>query len=217
MEELKRLVDGSPRLHKPGRVSPAGVYIQGSGYRWPNRTVGYCLAAPPNPDNVKLAIQHWETNTKIQFRDGTADLCKMVIGPAWIHVNFKSGNDCHSFVGCQNTIQEIVLNANCADVGGIIHEIGHSVGLYHEHSRPDRDRFITINWDNIIPGQRHNFDIVQSPTYGQYDYDSIMHYDAYAFSSNGQPTIVPKQAGVQIGQRVGLSAGDIATIAAMYP
>jgi len=43
-----------------------------------------------------------------------------------------------------------------------------------------------------------------------------MHYPATAFSKNGQPTIVPKQNGVMIGQRDGLSAGDIAAVKLMY-
>jgi hypothetical protein len=41
-------------------------------------------------------------------------------------------------------------------------------------------------------------------------------YPATAFSRNGQATIVPKQAGVSIGQRLGLSAGDMAAVKQMY-
>jgi len=47
-----------------------------------------------------------------------------------------------------------------------------------------------------------------------------MHYPATAFSINGQPTIValqPLPPGVVMGQRNGLSQGDIDGINAMYP
>jgi len=96
------------------------------------------------------------------------------------------------------------------------------VGLWHEQSREDRDTFVTVNWANIDPPQKHNFDqqITDGDDVGPYDYGSIMHYGPTAFSINGQATITPTQAlpaGVVMGQRSGLSAGDRAAVRFMYP
>lgn len=37
--------------------------------------------------------------------------------------------------------------------GNIVHEIAHSLGFFHEHSRPDRDDYVTVHWDNIEGGE----------------------------------------------------------------
>ena len=49
-----------------------------------------------------------------------------------------------------------------------------------------------------------------------YDYESILHYDMYAFSKNGLPTIVPTKPGVTIGQRRGFSSIDVYKINKLY-
>lgn len=48
-----------------------------------------------------------------------------------------------------------------------------------------------------------------------YDYQSIMHYDAYAFSDNNLPTIQPLRQ-VSIGQRERLSPIDIEEVRKYY-
>ncbi|CAF3430867.1 unnamed protein product [Rotaria sp. Silwood1] len=49
-----------------------------------------------------------------------------------------------------------------------------------------------------------------------YDYASVMHYPANAFSVNNRSTIVPLQPNVTIGQRVNLSSIDILEVRILY-
>ncbi len=44
----------------------------------------------------------------------------------------------------------------------------------------------------------------------------MMHYGPKAFTTNGQPTIIPKQSGVDIGQREGFSEVDIRKVNKLY-
>ena len=59
----------------------------------------------------------------------------------------------------------------------VLHELGHLVGLVHEHCRPDRDAHIMVNWNNIRPDMAYNFDKVQDVRIlTPYDLSSFMHY-----------------------------------------
>ena len=68
----------------------------------------------------------------------------------------------------------------CKLDGVVRHELGHTIGLWHEQSRPDRDRYIRIDWSNIEPGGYPNFykySRSEVNTFSlPYDYGSIMHY-----------------------------------------
>ena len=102
-----------------------------------------------------------------------------------------------------------------------MHELGHVLGLYHEHQRPDRNNYIQINWGNIQSGTGSQFQPV-SPTItiGSYDFASTMHYSAYAFSKNGLPTIEVKPAYSDYAPRIGiraLSEGDATGMESQYP
>ena len=65
----------------------------------------------------------------------------------------------------------------------LLHELGHVIGFNHEHSRPNRDKYIRIEEANIKPAGEHNFKIVNNYEKDTvYDYASIMHYSVKAFA-----------------------------------
>lgn len=70
------------------------------------------------------------------------------------------------------------------------------LGFHHMQSAYNRDEYVTIHWENVIPGLENQF--IKFPNSEltffntTYDYHSIMHYGAYYFSENGKPTVVPK-------------------------
>jgi len=194
-----------------------GVGITGPQYRWPNRTIPFEIdPAFPNPDRVAQAVQHWTEHTSIRFvpRNGEADYVRIARMPGYAV----------SDVGRRGGAQQVSLGDG-ATLGNIIHELGHTVGLWHEHCRGDRDAWIAIDFTNIQDGCEDNFaqnSLNEVPTpmsdLGGYDYGSIMHYPAICFEIDGDyPVITTLQPpGAAIGQRDGLSGGDIAAVEELY-
>ncbi len=52
-----------------------------------------------------------------------------------------------------NGPQAISIGKNCDKFGIVVHELGHVVGFWHEHTRPDRDDWVTITRENIMTGK----------------------------------------------------------------
>ncbi len=67
----------------------------------------------------------------------------------------------------------------------VAHELMHRLGFHHEQGRPDRHTYVTIEWGHVQAGESSQFDIhPYDDTLGTpYDYTSIMHYSACAFST----------------------------------
>jgi astacin len=158
-------------------------------------------------------MAYWEEHSEIRFVERTDANASDYPN----YVRFVTSTGCASYVGMQGGAQRIFLAPQCS-TGNTIHEIGHALGLWHEQSRNDRDDYVDVRFENIYRGYEHNFQIQSSngEDIGEYDYASIMHYPSWAFSKNGEDTIVPLQDGVEIGQRTHLSDGDLDSIAQMY-
>uniref|UniRef100_A0A0N4ZMM2 Metalloendopeptidase n=1 Tax=Parastrongyloides trichosuri TaxID=131310 RepID=A0A0N4ZMM2_PARTI len=144
-------------------------------------------------------------------------------------IRIKKGETCWSFVGLQRNMvdkgQTLSLNDECSSTKGtIIHYIFHAIGFFHEHTRFDRDFFITILSDNIKKDKLSFFKKRPQEAVdllGPYDFFSIMHYDVMAYSidpSNKRSfkINVPGINVTQIGQRKFLSPGDIHKLNTLY-
>lgn len=44
---------------------------------------------------------------------------------------------------------EVPINIDCVDKRKLLHSLARLLGLPDEHTRPDRDKFLTIHWDNL--------------------------------------------------------------------
>lgn len=62
-------------------------------------------------------------------------------------------HSCNSYLGMRMTSgsQDVNVADRCS-LGGVQHELIHALGFEHEHQRPDRDKYIRVIYDNIVPG-----------------------------------------------------------------
>lgn len=194
------------------------VFASTKDQHWPGGIVHYAMAdvIENNPVALKAinaAIADYHRYTCIRFKKRTDQR-------AFIY--FFRGPGCSSPVGFRGFRNSISLADGCLKKGVVMHEIAHSLGLYHEQSRPDRDQHVKIHWNRIDRTWWGNFakerageiDSLGTP----YDYRSMMHYSKSAFTNNGEITIETLDKTKQdiIGQRNGFSQIDARQINLMY-
>ncbi|XP_003941308.1 astacin-like metalloendopeptidase [Saimiri boliviensis] len=165
----------------------------------------------PSRQVILEALAEFERSTCIRFvtYQGQRDFISII--PMY---------GCFSSVGRSGGMQVVSLAPACLQKGQgiVLHELMHVLGFWHEHARADRDRYIHVNWNEILPGFEINFIKSRSSNMlTPYDYSSVMHYGRLAFSRRGLPTITPLWApSVHIGQRWNLSASDITRVLKLY-
>lgn len=141
--------------------------------------------------SIHSAIEHWKSLTCINFEEYQPAKHSKTHQAIVAFVATKAG--CYSEIGypvfpseIPNFVlrRRIFLERNCLK-GQIMHEIGHSIGFFHEHSRNDRDNYVYIKWENIaFPFfNRYNFEkageVLEKDNLNiPYDLGSIMHYPA---------------------------------------
>jgi hypothetical protein len=196
--------------------------------RWPSGVIPYDMKQSISATHRQLIIDSMRQMEQQTAVDGVPCIqFRPKLSTDNIFINIQNGSGCSAHVGY---LKDYVLNRTvtlmyappytCMIPGIIQHELLHVLGFFHEQSRPDRDDYVTIQWANIISGTQSNFnkygtadiDTLQTA----YDYGSVMHYEANAFTVNGLRTIIPKQNGVTIGQRVGMSDIDILEVQRYY-
>ncbi|EFX86900.1 hypothetical protein DAPPUDRAFT_312315 [Daphnia pulex] len=137
----------------------------------------------------------------------------------------RSVHGCKSAIGRKGGPQTVNLGDRCTESelpGFAIHELMHTIGFEHEHQRPDRDNYVSINWDNIKP--EHRFEFIKKSA-GQvntlglpYDYGSVMHYPKVVFAIDRHVPVITALKGnpSELGQRAGFSALDVKKMNKLY-
>ncbi|KRY92198.1 Signal peptidase complex catalytic subunit SEC11C [Trichinella pseudospiralis] len=129
-------------------------------------------------DAILRALQRWQESTCIRFEEHNQ------LEPNVALINFvddsQSDSGCSSFVGRVGGIQNIsIVWPRCSSEGIVSHQIGHALGLLHEHSRPDRDEHIIINYEQTVSEHRDVVSRLSSRVFehfrSMYDPGSVMH------------------------------------------
>lgn len=195
-----------------GNEEISSIAIVWKNAYWKKNTIPYVIEEGfEDTRNIKNAIKHLVSNTNLKMVERTDEIDYISFHPVT--------QGCFAHVGRKGGKQLVNLESRCS-AKNTAHEILHAAGFWHEQSRHDRDDFIKINWENISEEEKHNFnqELSNGIDVGEYDYQSIMHYGAFAFSKNGKATITKLDGSTDgFGSPQGLSSKDVVAINRLYP
>ena len=204
-----------------------GASIAGLNQPWTDSKVYYTISPELAGDSrITKAINYWNKRTSLTFiaRTNQANYIEFIKDP----VSYSS---CLGMVGGKQNIKI----ANWGSYGVVAHEIGHAIGLIHEHSRKDRDQYLNIDLTNVKIGKKHIYKILPSLLFiedsglkssmnylsigGHIDFHSLMIYPSYSGNlaiNPAKPIITKSDGSTYKAQRTYLSKDDIATVDYLY-
>ncbi|XP_071810112.1 blastula protease 10-like [Asterias amurensis] len=185
---------------------------------WPGKTLVYRFDASLDEVMKQLfldAVEIYKEHTVVKFEEALDDYS----GTTVPMVILAKENGCSSTVGYIGSEGRMNLKSGKCNLGVVVHEIGHALGRFHEHTRSDRDDYVTINEANILGNHISNFQKVYTPLHSPYDLQSIMHYAHNFFATApGLSTIVPHEKAMirTMGLQYHMSRLDMYTVNAIY-
>jgi hypothetical protein len=216
-EEASGSVDLQQLMAAARRPQPLGFAISYTSQLWPK--VGGVYQVPyvisSGDANLTTAL-----STFNQTFSGLIQFVPLSAQANYVNITVEGGGGGEGFssVGMVGDPQQLECGGGCA-VATWLHEMGHTVGLLHEHQRPDRNSYITFTIANAdLPNVPGNFTLetYDYQTIGLYDYASVMHYGAFDFSAVGKPVLESIPAGIPLSNDVGYSLGDVDQVERLY-
>ncbi len=183
-----------------------------SGQRWTGNTIPFVYdgnATPAIRTIFERAVAHWERLTPIRFVPRASQANYLRVTRTENPINTAGG------IGMVGGEQIMRLRDN-ADFAIQVHEIGHTVGLQHEQSRADRERFVRILFDEVRKDEFQQMEPLNRLRIGLYDLQSVMHYEKNFVNRTGGRTLETIPPGLDVYTYDGLSAADVEAVYRMY-